>query len=140
MTDLERIIKFIEWLIYDKIANNRKDLAEKLGYTESSLSQIINGKVALSDKFIKKLSKIDNRVNIDWLLTGEGQMLKSNSITPNKIEMESQTLINELRDRVLSLEKQLDEKQKFCQFLMKQNEDLQQLVTASPEIKKKEAS
>ena len=56
MTILERVIKVSEWLIFEKIVDSRRDLAEKLSYTESSLSQILNGKVNLSQKFIKKLS------------------------------------------------------------------------------------
>lgn len=60
--DLKRVIKVIDWAIYKGIISNRKDLAEKLGYTESSLSQILNGKVNLSDRFINNLSNIDERV------------------------------------------------------------------------------
>ena len=58
MTILERVIKVSEWLIFEKIVDSRRDLAEKLSYTESSLSQILNGKVNLSQKFIKKLSNL----------------------------------------------------------------------------------
>lgn len=53
--------------------------------------------------------------------------------------MENQTLVEELRDRITSLEKQLNEKQQFCEFLMKQINELQLLTTSNHEIKKKEA-
>lgn len=78
MTDLERVIKIVDWVIYERIVKNRRELAEILGYTESSLSQILNGKVPLSDKFIKKLSSIDSRINEEWITSESGNMLRSN--------------------------------------------------------------
>lgn len=78
MTDvslLERVNNLIDWLIFEKIIRNRRDLADKIGYTESSLSQITNGKVELSFRFIKNLAKIDSRINIEWIETGKGLML-----------------------------------------------------------------
>ncbi len=79
MTILERVIKVSEWLIFEKIVDSRRDLAEKLSYTESSLSQILNGKVNLSQKFIKKLSNLDSRVDFEWVSSGTGKMLKTDS-------------------------------------------------------------
>ena len=78
MTDLERVIKIVDWVIYERIVKYRRELAEILGYTESSLSQILNGKVPLSDKFIKKLSSIDSRINEEWITSESGNMLRSN--------------------------------------------------------------
>lgn len=75
-TDLERVRRLVDWLVFERIAENKRNLADKLGYTESSLSQILNGKVSLSNKFIKKLANINSNINEDWLTTGEGEMLK----------------------------------------------------------------
>lgn len=77
--DLQNIIKTVDWLIFDGVIKNKRELAEKLGYTESSFSQIINGKVGLSARFVKKLYDFDKRLNLDWLLTGEGEMLKKSA-------------------------------------------------------------
>lgn len=74
MTILERVKKVIDWLVFEGAVKNRRELSEKLGYTESSLSQIINGKVALSDRFINNLSNADKRINALWLKTGAGNM------------------------------------------------------------------
>ena len=76
MTTLQRVTKVIDWLIFEKKIKSRRELAQKMGYTESSMSQILNKKVALSDKFIKKFSIIDGSINENWLLIGEGEMLK----------------------------------------------------------------
>ena len=55
---------------------NERELSEKLGYTKSSFSQIINGRVPLSDKFVKKLCAIDENINEVWITEGVGSMLK----------------------------------------------------------------
>jgi phage repressor protein C with HTH and peptisase S24 domain len=61
-----------------------------MDYTESSMSQILNGKVPLSEKFIKKLSIMDDDINENWLLTGVGEMLK----VPNVTNMDNQSIID----------------------------------------------
>lgn len=76
MSEIQRIKKVINWLIFNEHASSEKEIAEKLGYTKSSFSQIINGKVPLSDKFIEKLIGVDFNLNKTWLVTGEGNMLK----------------------------------------------------------------
>ena len=90
MTDLERVIKIVDWLIFEKVVKSRRELAEVLGYTESSMSQILNGKVTLSERFIKKLSTIDDRINEDWIRHESGSMLKTTQVITN----ESGVLIN----------------------------------------------
>ena len=58
-------------------AENERELAEKLGYTKSSFSQIVNGKVPLSERFVQKLASVDRNINEVWIMTGEGNMLNS---------------------------------------------------------------
>jgi len=77
MTDLERVIKTIDLLIFNDIVKNKRELAEKLGYTESSISQIVNGKVPLSNRFLKKLS---------ILATDRNNNLLSNSLNVHENE------------------------------------------------------
>ena len=75
MSEIQRIKKVINWLIFNEHASSEKEIAEKLGYTKSSFSQIINGKVPLSQKFIDKLIAIDFNLSKVWLSSGEGSML-----------------------------------------------------------------
>lgn len=72
MSNLKRIKKVINWLIYKEIGESEKEIAERLGYTKSSFSQIVNGKVPLSDKFISKLCSLDENINLVWVQSGEG--------------------------------------------------------------------
>lgn len=83
MTDLERVKKVINWYIYQGIGQNNTEIATKLGYTKSSFSQILGGKVPLSDKFLEKLSVLDKNINFVWLKSGEGTML-SEEYAPKK--------------------------------------------------------
>lgn len=69
-----RIKKVINWLIFQELADNEKELAERLGYTKSSFSQLVNGKVPLSDKFVGKLCSLDENINSVWVMNGEGTM------------------------------------------------------------------
>jgi hypothetical protein len=79
MTDLQRIDKVLKWLVFVGFADNNMEIAVKLGYTKSSFSQIINGKVPLSDKFTDKLSSANLNINKLWILYENGQMLKNNA-------------------------------------------------------------
>lgn len=77
MSEIQRVRKVVNWLIFSEFADNDTDLAEKLDYTKSSFSQILNGKVNLSDKFINALCSCDENINKVWIKTGEGSLLKS---------------------------------------------------------------
>ena len=74
-----RASNVVNYLIYKGIANSQKEVGELLGYGESYFSQIISGTKPLSDSVLKKLASLDDgkEINLMWLLTGEGSMLKS---------------------------------------------------------------
>ena len=73
-----RLKKTVNWLIFKDVAKNEKGLAELLGYTKSSFSQILNGRIPLSDKFLFALCSLDKNINEVWVKTGDGQMFKDN--------------------------------------------------------------
>lgn len=81
----QRLKKVINWLIFQEIAVNERTLAELLGYTKSSFSQIVNGKVPLSDKFVKALCSLDDNINEVWVKTGEGNLFKKNTNVSQKV-------------------------------------------------------
>lgn len=87
MEQERRIKKAINWLIYQELAENERDLSERLGYTKSSFSQIVNGKVPLSEKFVGKLCSLDENLNSVWILTGEGDMFRCGCMNgENKVD------------------------------------------------------
>src|SRR5690606_6641129 len=94
MSKLERVKKVINWLKYRGIAETDADLAEKLGYKKSSLSQILNEKVPLSDKFIDKLVELDENINKVWIYEGSGDMFPDSQ--PNTKYKEDQIMYERL--------------------------------------------
>lgn len=71
-------------LILDSKRMTRKQLAELTGFSRGHISDILNGKVLISDRFIKIFcSTLD--VNERWVLTGQGGI--SADLTDKIIEM-----------------------------------------------------
>lgn len=106
MLDIQRVKAVCKWLIYKDYADNDKELADLIGYTKSSFSQIMNGKVPLSSKFIDKLCSLDDNINKVWVLRNEGDMLKNiehkfNASNENIkiLERENKMLSNMIKDK-----------------------------------------
>ena len=76
MSDIQRLRKVIQWLIFNDVILNDYDLAVKLGYKHTYLSQVINGKAHLSEKFIDGLLSLDKRLSREWLVKGVGSIFK----------------------------------------------------------------
>ena len=71
----ERLKQVIAWLMEKRDAASQRGLAAMLGYNPSSFSQIVNGHVAVSGKFLNRLSVLEPRINLEWVRTGNGEML-----------------------------------------------------------------
>ena len=76
MFDIQRVRKVINWYIFQEYGKNDAEIAAKLGYTKSSFSQILGGKVPISQNFIDKLCSLDSNINKVWL-SGEGEMFRN---------------------------------------------------------------
>lgn len=78
MTELDRIKLLVGYLVKKGVAANQCEFGKLMGYSsESSFSQILNGKVPLPKQFISKLRRIEPDINMRWLKTGEGAILLS---------------------------------------------------------------
>ena len=127
MSNLKRIKKVINWLIYKEIGESEKEIAERLGYTKSSFSQIVNGKVPLSDKFISKLCSLDENINLVWVQSGEGEMFIEHNLNSEQdvtipasvwsvIQRQAQSLSSrdrQIEDLIAMLKEQVQENQKI---------------------------
>lgn len=78
--------------IIEEIGENPSSFAKHLGYQRAqTIYDILSGKSAPSYDFFNKLAntEISARINLQWLLTGRGEMLKdAHSSTPEKKESE----------------------------------------------------
>ncbi|MGG5577693.1 hypothetical protein ACPDHL_10165 [Myroides sp. C15-4] len=77
MDKIQRLNEAIKWVVFEGLAKNHTDLAQKLGYKKSSFSQIINGRVNISTSFINRLVTFAPILNRKWLLSGEGSLFLS---------------------------------------------------------------
>ncbi len=93
------------------------DVAQRLGVTKQYINSLLSG----MRPFGKKQAKLweDNfGISCSWLLTGEGDMLKSNqshtSTDANEIAI--------LKEKIRALESILSEKERTIQILLKSRE------------------
>jgi transcriptional regulator with XRE-family HTH domain len=77
MSGLQRINDAIKFLKKNDFIEKQQDLVDKLGYNKTYISGILNGKTELSSKFIETFCTCFLIINRDWLLTGEGEMLRN---------------------------------------------------------------
>lgn len=80
MNRIDRNKILVRHIVSSGLATSQKDLGLKLGYSsESAFSQVINEKVDYPKDFIERLQRIIPALNVDWLLTGSGNMLRVQS-------------------------------------------------------------
>lgn len=87
MDKIKRINEAIKWIIFEGLAKNHTDLAQKLGYKKSSFSQIVNGRVNVSTSFINRLVTFVPVLNRKWLIKGEGSLFISQPKTVHEQAM-----------------------------------------------------
>lgn len=74
MTKLERVNKVYKWLFFKGVGANQQEMAKAMNVDSSYLSQVLNGKLTLTNKFIRALCSLDDNLNSDWIIEGEGNM------------------------------------------------------------------
>ena len=77
----ERLQKAFEYLRSKGLVHTQKDVASKMGSSESNLSKALKGEdKVLTDRFLKRFNAaFDSVFNIDWLLHGKGNMLSDSA-------------------------------------------------------------
>jgi transcriptional regulator with XRE-family HTH domain len=98
MAELYRIKEAIFLLKKRKIIKKQDDIAERTGYNKSSISEIINGKVPLSEKFIKIFCS-EFGISYDYIISGTGEIIE---------DMVSEPQLYYGNDKVIQLEKEND--------------------------------
>lgn len=73
----ERIKFFINYLIETRKVFNQTDFANIIGKSKSQMSEMINGKRSISEQTVHIIASKFPDLNIDWLLYGEGEMIKN---------------------------------------------------------------
>ena len=85
MNNLSNINERIAYLIENKANNNKKKFAEMIGFAPQVVSNIVSGRKSKpSFDVLNAIKTSFDDVFSDWLLTGEGEMLKNEIKIPNK--------------------------------------------------------
>ena len=117
MTETERIKKAIKWLIGSGIAKTQEGIGLLMGYSnKSAFSQVVNNTDKRPEDFVVRLCNLNNTLNKNWLLTGEGLMLK-NTDQPVSQGGEDATLSEADLNNSNTMKKYLDQ-------VLRQNEEL----------------
>ena len=106
------------------LIHKQKDVAEKMGSTEPNVSAALKGvDKVLTDKFLNRFNEAFGSVfNNDWLLWGNGDMLKptvfqnnengdniqGHSVTVNKTEKDYLEIIKNQSEQISKSQEQID--------------------------------
>lgn len=95
MNKKERFLKAYEYLKKYGIVNTQLDVATKIGAYSQNISRVFSGEDKyLTSSFLNKFNNAFNNIfNIEWLLTGEGEML-SPTADPTSIINSNNTVQN----------------------------------------------
>lgn len=129
-----RLRSAINWLIYSKLAESSKDIANQIGRNESYFSQVLNNPDRISEKFIDAFCRKYEMINPVWLLVGEGEMVRSTaSVSHNTINNSTNSVIG--GDNIVhnaSTDKLIDElsalRKTFERFINQQDSIIQKLL------------
>lgn len=121
MTETERIKKAIKWLIGSGIAKTQEGIGLLMGYSnKSAFSQVVNNPDKRPEDFVVRLCNLNNALNKNWLLTGEGSMLK-NTDQPVSQGGEDATLSEADLNNSNTMKKYLDQVFRQNEELIRQN-------------------
>jgi len=111
--------------LVEKLELNPNQLAKKLGITRPTVHSILNGSSLPSAKVLMPLIENYPNVNLNWLLSGKGEML----IDENQVIL-SKDHLNRLAD---SLERENNMLRKEINGLAEELERIQKIVEALPD-------
>ena len=137
METVERFRKAYDYLYESGAIHTKKDLAEKMKVSRGSVQYAYAGNESyLNESFLKKFAKTFEAINLDWLLTGEGEMLKKVQETPKPNEMSNSSnnniskLLEQNKELIDVLKKSLEESQRTNSILLNELAELRKELTS----------
>ncbi|GHU96734.1 hypothetical protein FACS1894156_8080 [Bacteroidia bacterium] len=119
-TENERVKLVVYWLISQSIVASQEDAATKLGYNAAYLSQVITGVKPVSQKLIKNLCKLSQKINEIYLFDGNGKMILDDSPV---VFSSTKNLTEAAKDDIIAEQnKKLDKMAKNIEYLNYEND------------------
>ncbi len=119
---------------------NQTELSNEIKLTQSAISQIEKNLISPSSEVLINIS-LAYKIDINWLLTGKGEMFLSDSKEPQEKRVDNNELIGlkkryDQLERVCNdLKKSIDQSEKECSILSNKNQELnQELFTRLREL------
>lgn len=133
MKKIDRLIQYIEY----KGLNDNKVTVD-CGLSQGLLGQARKGKCDLGEKAIFKILNKYQDINRVWLLTGEGEMIKSNNTIINSPVGNNSTQIagNSNSINCSSLDKAIDEIGEQRKLVAKSQEQIDRLLVIIEKMQK----
>ncbi|MBQ6100925.1 MAG: helix-turn-helix transcriptional regulator [Bacteroidales bacterium] len=103
----ERVIEAINHILSSKIESNKAVLAEKFGVKPAKFSEILNKRMKAGMDIIQKLC-INYGISADWLITGEGDMLRSDGSEKTSSPPGQAEVIRLLREKIADQQEIID--------------------------------
>lgn len=136
METVERFRKAYDYLYESGAIHTKKDLAEKMKVSRGSVQYAYAGNESyLNESFLKKFAKTFEAINLDWLLTGDGEMLKKAQEAPkpngmtNSSDENISKLLEQNKELIDVLKKSLEESQRTNSILLNELSELRRELT-----------
>lgn len=123
----ERLKILLDELKNRRIVHNYADFASQMGKPRSIISELLNGKRTISELFVHEMTTKFPQVNADWLLTGNGEMLKEEAQPQNAAteQPQEQGMIDKLFFLVESQRKDIET---LIQLVKNKDEKIEELL------------
>jgi plasmid maintenance system antidote protein VapI len=135
----ERLKILLDELKNRRVVHNYADFALQMGKPRSIISELLNGKRTISELFVHEMTTKFPQVNADWLLTGNGEMLKEETQLQNAVteQPQEQGMIDKLFFLVESQRKDIET---LIQLVKNKDEKIEELLEELDARKKGDAT
>lgn len=135
---MKRFQDAYDYLYHNGYIKSKTELAKIMGAGRTSISYAYNGRSEyLNEKFLIKFSNSFPGVfNLDWLLTGDGEMLKKAQETPktngmtNSSDENISKLLEQNKELIDVLKKSLEESQRTNSILLNELSELRKELSS----------
>lgn len=127
----QRLNQTIQSLKEQRRIHSASDFARIVGIDKADLSRMVNGKRPITQQFVGTISTHFPEIDTNWILTGEGEMLKNTSaVAENHSVSIAGTEIKENRinvnadETIASLIAEVAAQRRLTEIALQQNSDL----------------